>query len=354
LNGDDSESLWEIASLLYSMTDVLLSLSIAIGLGVLFFYLDYTQKGPRLHRSFLAGFSMSYFFLVVLPEVSLNLPEIPEYLENFKFGFILLGFIFVHLAEKLIFKTVAQEAQKQAKELDQREFNLKMVENSIGDFLTSSIRQDDLDIDAIKELNNIILSLNDNHKELAQQIMEIKWNITTNIMRKVDQLQESMKFVYHFLVGAILIGLLQYDWLAGILFFIFAFFMAILSNKARELPELEMTLGMDLNRKTEESHSHTEESHAHTDSHHSKVLHGFLACSILFGIIWGLIFEIIVGDPLEMLYLSFSFTSGVILYNIMLRVIPKNEKDQLGYFIFGVAVFALFILSINIFAHRFI
>jgi hypothetical protein len=305
---------------------------LAFGLALVFFYIDFTHKGPKLQRSFLAGVSMSYFFLVVLPEISVNLPEIPHHLENFRFLFILLGFIFVHFAEKLIFKTAEQEHFRRAKELDEKEFNLRLVENSITDFLTSGISQDELDLDAVKELNNIVLSLNQNHKEIQSQIDAIRQDIAQKVSVRVEKLDEMMKFIYHFLVGAILMGLLQYDLLAGLLFFVFAFFMAVLSNKTEDEP------------KNPEKNNHN----------HSRWLHILLAASVLLGVIWELIIDSFYHETLNFLYVGFSFTSGVILYNIMLRVIPKNDHDRPLYFLLGFIGFALFILSINLFAHRFI
>jgi hypothetical protein len=309
--------------------DIPNSILLAFGLAIVFFYLDYSQKGPKLQKSFLAGVSMSYFFLVVLPEISLNLPEIPHHLENFRFAFILWGFVFVHLSEKFIFQSVAKESERRAKELDEREFNLSLVENSISDFLTSGISQDQLDLDAVKELNNIVMSLNQNHDEILRQIKVIKHEIEVAIDSKVEKLQELLKFLYHFLVGAILMGLMQIDLLAGSMFFVFAFFMALLSNKSHE----------------------KQNSLAHN---HQKRVHIILASSVLLGAMWDILINLVVPISLSLLYVSFSFTSGVILYNIMLRVIPKDERDRPVYFIIGFVSFAVFIFSINIFAHRFI
>ena len=60
---------------------------------------------------------MSYFFIVLLPEISERLPELPFYLKIFEYFFILLGFIFIHVSEKLILQKVESKSQKRVRKL---------------------------------------------------------------------------------------------------------------------------------------------------------------------------------------------------------------------------------------------
>jgi exosortase/archaeosortase len=60
------------------MTDVLLIILVAIAFGIFFFFADYYEhKIIPLHASFIAGISVAYFFLIVLPEIAERLPAAP-------------------------------------------------------------------------------------------------------------------------------------------------------------------------------------------------------------------------------------------------------------------------------------
>ncbi|MFW9894442.1 MAG: hypothetical protein ACFFD7_01400, partial [Candidatus Thorarchaeota archaeon] len=71
--------------------------------------------------------------------------------------------------------------------------------------------------------------------------------------------------------------------------------------------------------------------------------------SALTGIIFGLIFKIIWPINLELLFIFYSFISGVILYVIVREVIPEKEKGKPIKFLIGLVGFALIIIITNIF-----
>ena len=95
------------------MTEVLIIILVAIAFGIFFFIADYYEhKISPLHASFIAGISIAYFFLIVLPEIAENLPAAPFELPFFEYLFVLIGFSFVHITEKLILRKVESKTQK--------------------------------------------------------------------------------------------------------------------------------------------------------------------------------------------------------------------------------------------------
>jgi hypothetical protein len=76
---------------------LLVVLPISLVMGIVFFFTDfYEKKHPTMHVSLIAGISLSYFFLVILPEISENIPEYPFDLTIFEYLFVVLGFVFLH------------------------------------------------------------------------------------------------------------------------------------------------------------------------------------------------------------------------------------------------------------------
>ncbi|GAG66606.1 unnamed protein product, partial [marine sediment metagenome] len=69
----------------------------------------------------------------------------------------------------------------------------------------------------------------------------------------------------------------------------------------------------------------------------------------LTGVCIGLLFELFlpVKLGLELIYILFSFISGVILYTIVREVIPEKEKGNPLYFLIGVVGFTIIIFIIN-------
>ena len=119
--------------------EAVIVLILSLSFGILFFISDfYEDKLTRLiqlHVSFIAGISVAYFFLVVLPEVGDKLPEFPFELRLFEFLFVLIGFTFIHVSEKLILQKVESNTQKKMRKLLQKEKTLESVEDNMENIL---------------------------------------------------------------------------------------------------------------------------------------------------------------------------------------------------------------------------
>ena len=86
--------------------------------GCFFFMAEYFEhRLVQLHASFIAGISVAYFFLIVLPEIAERLPESPFELALFEYIFVLIGFVFIHVTEKLILQKVESGTQKKMRKL---------------------------------------------------------------------------------------------------------------------------------------------------------------------------------------------------------------------------------------------
>jgi len=93
--------------------DLITVLILSLVFGVLFFIADfYEQKHLKLHVSLIAGISVAYFFIIVLPEIAEKLPEYPLHLKFLEYLFVLLGFCFIHISEKFILQKVESRSQK--------------------------------------------------------------------------------------------------------------------------------------------------------------------------------------------------------------------------------------------------
>jgi len=139
-------------------------------------------------------------------------------------------------------------------------------------------------------------------------------------------------YIYHFLVGIILIGLLRIELIGAILFFIYAFFRTVVTKRSEAhliFTDLEIYEEQKLEQKS---------------------IIKYLSCgSALTGIIIGLIINTFFPVNLELLFIFYSFISGVILYVIVREVIPEKEKGNPLKFLIGLVGFAVIIIIINIF-----
>ena len=120
-----------------------LVLVLALIFGTFFFLADFFEHELiRLHGSLIAGISVVYFFLIVLPEISVRLPESPFDMELFKYLFVLVGFVFIHITEKLILQKVESRSQKKMRKLLTKEKILESVEHNMERILTREIKND--------------------------------------------------------------------------------------------------------------------------------------------------------------------------------------------------------------------
>lgn len=317
--------------------DLIIVITLAIIFGIAFFIADFfDHEHHQLHASLIAGISVAYFFLVVLPEVAKGMPEYPLHLEMFEYLFILIGFIFVHVSEKLILQKVEVKSQKRMRRLITMEKDLEMVEKNIENVLESELKEEKLDIAALKNLNETILGLKEQEETIKKEIEQYKVKIQNHLNKDLSEFRFFTNFAYHFFVGIILVGLLFIELLVAFLFFIFAWFRTIVSNRSERhiiFTDLEIYeergFGKNLIKKT------------------------LLGLSALTGVFIGLLLELIlpVKIELELIYILFSFISGVILYTIVREVIPEKEKGNPFYFLLGAVGFTIIILIIKIFTN---
>jgi len=306
---------------------------LAIIFGLLFFIEDFSTKLKiRLNISFIAGVSIAYFFIVLLPEVAERLPELPLHLKIFEFLFILLGFIFIHVSEKLILQKVESKSQKRVRKLMKMEENLEIVERNIEDIITLELTQEEkLDEFALRDLGRTLTELQDKSREIQSEIDEKKLKIKRHIQKDLNEIRYFTDFIYHFIVGLLIVALLIIEFLSGLLFFIFAYFRVIITSGSESSLEVYSDLGIEI--KFEESTS----------------IRFLLSSAVLIGVAFGVFFELFLPVNLELIYILYSFISGVILYAIVREIIPEKEKGKPLYFLIGVVGFILIIYLIRIF-----
>jgi len=306
---------------------------ISIIFGVLFFIADfYQRKHPKLDISLIAGISIAYFFLVLLPEIAENIPQFPLDLKLFEYLFVVIGFVFVHVSEKLILQKVESKSQRRMRKLIAKEKTLEAVERNIEKILTRELEQEDLDTIALKDIAQTISALNEQEQEFKSEINRYKSKIQNHINEELAKLRFFTNFTYHFLVGIIVVGLLAINLITGILFFLYAWFRAIITNRSEShliFTDLEIYETFNIEENIKRKY--------------------ILAFANLLGILIGIALDLILFEYTEMFYILYSFVSGVILYTIVREVIPEKEKGKPLYFLIGFVGFTVVIFIINIF-----
>jgi zinc transporter ZupT len=311
----------------------ILPILLAITFGVLFYLVDFYHHHVRIHKSLIAGISIAYFFQVVLPEISEGLPEYPLHLVAFEYFFVLLGFTFIHISEKLILQQVESKSQHRMRELVQRERNLEVVEHNVHEIITNELNEPELHPDALRELARTTRDMKTQEIQIKVDIQIAKKKIHDHINKDIDELQFITGYFYHFLIGVIMIGLLLVDLFSGILFFLFAFFMAMVSkHEGKKMVFSDLDIEIKVGQIGKKKY--------------------ILATSAITGVICGIFLDLFVSLNLEVLYILFSFISGVILYTIVREVIPEKEKGKPLYFLVGFLAFSLFLLLVRYLEHK--
>jgi len=313
--------------------NLIIVIILALIFGILFFIADYFEnKLIQVHASLIAGISVSYFFLIVLPEIAERLPEFPFHLKLFEYLFVLIGFSFVHVSEKLILQKVEIKTQRKMRKLLKKEKILESVERNMEKILTKELIHENQDEIALKEIARTLSELNQQEEEMKLEINNYKIKIQNKINKELTNFRTITDYIYHFLVGIILIGLLRIELIGAILFFIYAFFRTVVTKRSEAhliFTDLEIYEEQKLEQKS---------------------IIKYLSCgSALTGIIIGLIINTFFPVNLELLFIFYSFISGVILYVIVREVIPEKEKGNPLKFLIGLVGFAVIIIIINIF-----
>lgn len=310
---------------------------LALAFGAVFFVVEFYDKHEHLqwHPSVIAGISIAYFFLIVLPEISANMPEFPLQLELLEYLFVLVGFAFIHVSEKVILQRVEGSVQQRVRTLLKQQEELYRVEDSLESLFTGLLREEETDVAALKHLVGIVAQLNEQETTIRAQVTEGKATIEARISRDLDELRFFTNVIFAFIEGLILISLLVFDMVDGVLFFFFALFRTIISNRA----ERDQTVFSDLD--------------IHLQYHESRPKKLAESVSPLVGVAVGLIIEFLLPSriELELVYMLFSFISGVILYTIVREVIPEKEKGSPHLFVLGLALFTVTVLLVKALEH---
>jgi zinc transporter ZupT len=316
------------------MTDnLIIVIVLSFSFGIFFFIADYYEhKIVQLHASFIAGISVAYFFLIVLPEIAEKLPAAPFELKLFEYLFVLLGFSFIHVTEKIILQKVESKTQKKMRKLIEKERILESVERNMEKILTNELKNENLDKSALRDIAQTLSNLNEQEEQMKIDINNYKRKIQNKINKELRRFRYTTDYIYHFLVGVILIGLLMIELVGGILFFVYASFRTFITKRSEAhliFTDLEIYEEVEYNEKIR--------------------IKCILGASALTGIIIGIIIKLIFQVNLELLFIFYSFVSGVILYTIVREVIPEKEKGDPLKFLIGLVGFALIIIILNIF-----
>ncbi|MFX1391789.1 MAG: hypothetical protein ACFE9Z_17125 [Promethearchaeota archaeon] len=313
--------------------NLIIVLILGLAFGILFFIADFFEnKLIQVHASLIAGISISYFFLIVLPEIAQRLPEFPFHLKLFEYLFVLIGFSFIHVSEKFILQKAEMRTQKKMRKLIQKEKILESVEHNMEKILTKELTHENLDEVVLREIARTLSELNEEEEGMRSEINNYKIKIQNKINKELTNFRLITDYIYHFLVGIILIGLLRIELIGGILFFVYALFRTVVTKRS-EAHLIFTDLEIYEEQKFEE-----------------KPIIKYISCgSALTGIIIGLIINSFLPVNLELLFIFYSFISGVILYVIVREVIPEKEKGNPLKFLIGLVGFAVVIIIINVF-----
>ncbi|GAH65304.1 unnamed protein product, partial [marine sediment metagenome] len=215
-----------------------------------------------------------------------------------------------------------------------KEKTLEAVERNIEKILTRELEQEDLDTIALKDIAQTISALNEQEQEFKSEINLYKSKIQNHVNEELAKLRFFTNFTYHFLVGIIVVGLLAMNLITGILFFLYAWFRAIITNRSEShliFTDLEIYETFNIEENIKRKY--------------------VLAFANLIGILIGIGLDLILFEYTELFYILYSFVSGVILYTIVREVIPEKEKGKPLYFLIGFAGFTVVIFIINIFTN---
>tara|TARA_Y100000310_G_C20501764_1_gene724356 strand:- start:116 stop:799 length:684 start_codon:yes stop_codon:yes gene_type:complete len=124
-------------------------------------------------------------------------------------------------------------------------------------------------------------------------------------------------FIYHFLIGIVLVSINAINNIAGILFFIPILFYTLVSQVS--LSNL---------------HAHITEKIA---------LRTLLSGSTLLGVILATLWII----PTNLYFSLLAFIAGALLYNVMVEVVPKEKEGNILFFLFGMIVYLIMIFMLG-------
>lgn len=291
-----------------------------------YFYHYLGGKTNDIHASLVAGVSVSYVFLILLPEIVYELHD--PILELFPFAFILIGFSFIHMSEKLILQRVDLKTQNRLREILKEEKILDSVEESLEDILKREIKKEEMDMGAIKSIANVIEELDHQESDLKSEEQKLFSILKEELGEDLDTLHIGTNYFYHILIGLILFELLTVDLIYALLFYMVAFMKMTISNPSnRHIKFLIFEF--------------------HTKFEGNMVKKIILTSSALVGFVLGCIFDLVFPLSLEMIYILLAFMAGIILYTTVREVIPEREKGRPFYFFIALIISIVAFLLID-------
>jgi len=199
-------------------------------------------------------------------------------------------------------------------------------EKNLEKSLIFNILKDDNEKFILTELAEKLNTFCKQEDTLETQNYELKVKIQNHINEHLDELHLYTNYFYHLIIGIILLHLIMHDLITAILFFVFALFKSLTSKTSNDI---ELFPGIEI----------------HKESSEPLYIKIFLASAALTGVFIGLILNEFFHISIEIIFLLFSFISGVILYTIIREVLPENESGRPLYFLLGIIIFLVFIIT---------
>lgn len=319
-----------------SEENVVIALIFGLIVGVLFLLAElyhenycFECKGPKSKEkqvSIVAGFSIAYFFLKLLPEIFQELSHYNQAI--FTYSAIFVGFCFIHLSEKMILKRVGNKCRTIIKDLVIKKEQLEIDEKVIGHKLNAELEREKWDNVTLKTLAENLTGITQQDKELKEYEKEIKKELESHLNEDLEQVHIIINYFYHIIVGLIIFNLLKENIFSGLLFSFFAILKATISNTSNRHIKI-----FDIN------------IHTKIKEHTYKRI--FSVSSVLTGVVIALIFEIFYPLSSFIIFHGFAFVSGIILYIIVREVIPQEEKGRPYYFVSGATIFIIILIIIE-------
>jgi zinc transporter ZupT len=317
--------------------NIVIALVLGLVIGVLFLLTEFYHekycfecKGPKSKEkqvSIIAGFSIAYFFLKLLPEIFQELSQYNQ--EIFTYSAIFVGFCFIHLSEKMILKRVGNQCRTIIKDLVIKKKQLEIEGKITERKLNVELDREKWDKITVRKLAETITGLNEKDKELKEHEKEIKMELESHLNKDLEKVHIVINYFYHIIVGLIIFNLLKEDLFSGILFSFFAILKATISNTSNRHIKI-----FDIN--------------IHTKIEEHNFIKILSITSVLTGVVVGLVLEIIYPLSSFVIFQCFAFISGIILYIIVREVIPQEEKGRPYYFISGATIFIIILIFIEI------
>jgi len=315
----------------------IIALILGLVIGILFLLTElyhekycFECKGPKSKEkqvSIIAGFSIAYFFLKLLPEIFQELSHYNQ--EIYTYSAIFVGFCFIHLSEKMILKRVGNQCRTIIKDLVIKKKQLEIEEKVTGHKLNIELERENWDNLTLRKLAESLTGLNKQDKELKEHEKKIKMELESHLNKDLEKVHIVINYFYHIIVGLIIFNLLKENLFSGILFSFFAILKATISNTSNRHIKI-----FDIN--------------IHTKIEEHNFIKIISITSVLTGVIIGLIFELFYPLSSFVIFHCFAFISGIILYIIVREVIPQEEKGRPYYFISGATIFIIILIFIEL------